>query len=189
VFFNDSWVDYDDRVNYLLDADIGVSTHPVHAETRFSFRTRILDYLWAGLPVISSDGDAFAEIIRESGCGIVVPPRDARALADAIRTLLTDDSTLSRAAESARTLRSRFEWSESLAPLVEFCRAPRRAPDRALMAENRGTLGGSRFERIIAMPPGRRRDLALLTYYVRRGGLALVREKLDERRQRVSRES
>ena len=24
VFFNDGWVDYDDRQNYLLDADVGV---------------------------------------------------------------------------------------------------------------------------------------------------------------------
>ena len=54
VFFNEQWVAYDDRQNYLLDADIGVSTHFHHVETEFSFRTRILDYLWAGLPFVTT---------------------------------------------------------------------------------------------------------------------------------------
>ncbi len=48
VFFNEEWVPYDERQNYLLDADVAVTTHFHHVETEFSFRTRVLDYLWAG---------------------------------------------------------------------------------------------------------------------------------------------
>ncbi len=186
VFFNDSWVDYDDRVNYLLDADLGVSTHPLHAETRFSFRTRILDYLWAGLPVVSSAGDAFAEVIDRTGCGRVAPIGDPVGLASAIRELLTDADAYDRAHEAALRERERFEWSRSLRPLLEFCANPREAADRTLMAASGAALGGSRFERILMMPRGRRRDLALLLYYFRRGGLSLVREKLGERQDRLS---
>ena len=47
----------DERAGYLLDADIAVSTHFEHVETAFSFRTRVLDYLWAGLPSVSDRGD------------------------------------------------------------------------------------------------------------------------------------
>lgn len=184
VFFNDGWVDYDDRVNYLLDADIGVSTHPVHAETRFSFRTRILDYLWAGLPVVSSDGDAFAEIIRESGCGRVVPPRDPAALAEAIAALRPGGTERARALEGVSRVRPQFEWAQTLQPLRVFCESPRPAADRGLMSEGGSPLISSRFEQILLMPKGRRRDAALLLYYLRRGGLGLVREKLAERRNR-----
>lgn len=187
VFFNDSWVDYDDRANYLLDADLGVSTHPIHAETRFAFRTRILDYLWAGLPVVVSDGDSFAETVADGGWGRVVPPGDPRALADAVRALLTDSAAYDAAREAAMTAREAFVWREALRPLVEFCKDPRPAPDRDLMTDV-GAVGGSRFERILMMPKGRRRDLALLVYYFRRGGLELVREKLGERRDRLTRD-
>ena len=45
VFFNFDWVDYDARQDYFLESDIGIITHPEHIETRFAFRTRILDYL------------------------------------------------------------------------------------------------------------------------------------------------
>ena len=50
VFFHETWVPYADRQNWLLDADAGVTTHFEHVETTFAFRTRLLDYLWAGLP-------------------------------------------------------------------------------------------------------------------------------------------
>ncbi len=170
VFFNDAWVDYDDRVNYLLDADLGVSTHVLHAETRFSFRTRILDYLWAGLPVVASDGDAFAEIIGSAAAGRIVPPADPAALAGAILDLLSTPGALDVASDRARALRSRFLWQESLRPLIDFCAEPQPAADRSQLAQRRANAAGTRFARILLMPKGRRRDAALFAYYLRRGG-------------------
>lgn len=46
VFFNEDWVPYEERADFLMESDIRVSTHLPHVETAFSFRTRILDYLW-----------------------------------------------------------------------------------------------------------------------------------------------
>jgi glycosyltransferase involved in cell wall biosynthesis len=48
VFFNHGWLPYDERQDALLEADVGISAHLDHAEARFAFRTRLLDYLWAG---------------------------------------------------------------------------------------------------------------------------------------------
>lgn len=189
VFFNDEWVEYDDRVNYLMDADLGVSTHILHAETRFSFRTRILDYLWGAKPVVASDGDAFAEIIRDAGAGRIVPPGDTRALADAILELLGDHTAYAKAATAAAALRDSFAWESTLEPLVAYCRNPRPAVDRNLMRGSGPVAGGSRFERILMMPKGWRRDAALLAYYFRRGGVSLVREKLSKRRSREARDA
>ena len=72
VFFNTSWVDYSERENYLTEADAGVSTHFSHIETTFSFRTRILDYLWAELPMVVTAGDHFAELSAAEKLGVVV---------------------------------------------------------------------------------------------------------------------
>ena len=71
VFFNEAWVPYDQRHNWLLDADCGVTTHFEHVETTFAFRTRVLDYLWAGLPIVTTDGDAFADLVRTERLGVV----------------------------------------------------------------------------------------------------------------------
>ena len=90
VFFNEGWVDYSERQNFLLEANVGVTVHFDSAETRFSFRTRALDYLWAGLPIVATDGDAFAELIEREGLGLTVPAEDPEALEEALYRLLTD---------------------------------------------------------------------------------------------------
>lgn len=187
IFFNDSWVDYETRADYLLDADLGVSTHVWHVETRFSFRTRILDYLWAGLPIVTTDGDTLAELVRTRQLGEVVPPSDPAALAEAIVATLGDPERHSRIAGRVRATREEFVWSRTLAPLVEFCLDPHHAADRPHEAPRRSALSSTGFDRILAMPKGLRRDVALLQHYLRQGGLSLVKEKLGRRRTRLKR--
>lgn len=131
VFFNEGWVDYDDRENFLLEATLGVTTHYNSAETRYSFRTRSLDYLWAALPIVTTEGDAFAELVETEGLGFTVPPEDPEALEDAFVRLLYDKELAEGCRARAAALRKLFRWSVVLGPLVEFCRQPRRAPDLA----------------------------------------------------------
>ena len=129
VFFNDQWVEHERRADYLLDADLGVSTHLDHLETAFSFRTRLLDYVWAGLPIINTTGDAFEPIITEGDLGAVVPPGDVDALAAAIETLLYDPDRLTATAARVRAAAPDLHWSRALAPLVAYCAAPYGAAD------------------------------------------------------------
>jgi glycosyltransferase involved in cell wall biosynthesis len=129
AFFNEGWVEYEDRQNYLLDADIGVSTHLDHIETAMSYRTRILDYLWASLPTVATAGDALAELIEARRLGLTVPAGDIDALDAALGGLLDDDDLRARMGANAGAAAEDLTWSKVLAPLVEFCRAPRRAPD------------------------------------------------------------
>lgn len=128
VFFND-WVPYSERHRYLLEADVGVSLHLNHLETRFSFRTRMLDYIWCGLPVVSTSGDVMSEWIARDGLGAVVPPEDPEQLAEAIETLLDFKSrpeTAERFAEAAKHL----TWEQVTVPLRAFCREPRLSPGK-----------------------------------------------------------
>lgn len=131
VFFNDHWVPYAERANYLVEADIGVSAHMEHVETRFAFRTRLLDYMWAGLPMIVSEGDTLADVVRERGLGYVVGVGDIDGWVDAIFTL-ADRRTNRRAsyAVAFEAARQAFAWPEVLKPLLQFSQRPRYAPDK-----------------------------------------------------------
>lgn len=124
VFFNFNWVDYNDRQNYLLEADIGVSNHFNTLETRFSFRTRILDYLWANLPIICTEGDHFAELVEEERLGAVVPYEDEEALARAIIDLIDNKEKYNKSKENAARIAEKFKWSRVTEPIVSFCREP-----------------------------------------------------------------
>jgi GT2 family glycosyltransferase/glycosyltransferase involved in cell wall biosynthesis len=129
VFFNEGWVAYDDRQNFLLESDIGVSTHLDHVETEFSFRTRILDYLWASLPVVATGGDSFGDIIEAHGVGLTVPPGDVDALEAALFQLLDDEELAAGCRAASGRLSEEYRWTAVLEPLIEFCRSPHRAPD------------------------------------------------------------
>ncbi len=130
VFFNQSWVDYEDRQDYLLEADIGVSMHFEHAETAFSFRTRMLDYLWCRLPMVATEGDGFADLIEREGLGYVVAPRDVDSVSDGLRALLENQAQAAACRANIDRVRAHCRWSETLAPLTRFCAQPYRAPDR-----------------------------------------------------------
>jgi glycosyltransferase involved in cell wall biosynthesis len=129
VFFGD-WLEYDQRVGVLLDADLAISTHHDHVETRYSFRTRLLDALWAGLPVVTTAGDALADTLTAAGAGVAVPPGDATALATVVEALLADDGARADAGAAARRLADGLRWSDVLRPLVNFCASPRPSADR-----------------------------------------------------------
>ncbi len=130
VFFNEAWIPYDDRGAYLREADAGVSTHYEHLETTFSFRTRILDYLWAELPIVTTDGDSFAELVGKEDLGVVVHERDVDGLANALESVLFDDSARRRHVANVKRVREGFTWENVLTPLVEFVREPMRAADK-----------------------------------------------------------
>src|SRR4051812_36936734 len=88
VFFNEDWVPYEERGAYLLEADLGVSAHFDDVESRFAFRTRLLDCFWAGLPVVTTSGDSMADLVERRSVGRTVPPRDVQAWADTLESLL-----------------------------------------------------------------------------------------------------
>jgi len=177
VFFNDSWVPYSDRQNYLTESDAGVSTHFSHIETTFSFRTRILDYLWASIPMVVTEGDTFADLVAQEGLGVVVPAQDVDALADALARVLFDTDFAAKCRANIERIRERYLWSETLRPLAAFMKEPRRAADRV---EARLALGGLLNPGRVKAPRRRgfRYDLGLVGHYLRNGGPLVVARKV-----------
>jgi glycosyltransferase involved in cell wall biosynthesis len=143
VHFNRGWVPYAEREAYLLEADVGVCAHFDHLEARFSFRTRVLDHFWAGLPSVVSSGDSIGDLVDRRGLGRAVAPGDDEDFALACAPLLDDPMAHADAARRVRELAPSLRWSEVARPLVEFCRSapsrPARQPARSALA--RATYG------------------------------------------------
>ena len=129
VFFYD-WVPYQERQNYLLEADIGASLHLNHIETRFSFRTRFLDYLWAGLPILTTAGDILSDEVTRWGLGKVVKNGDAEQVGQALIELLTTPNLRQEYQPRFEQVREKYEWETVMTPLLKFCEAPYRAADK-----------------------------------------------------------
>ncbi len=138
VHVNTGWVPYAERGQWLADADLAVSAHRDHLEARYAHRTRLLDALWAGLPVVTTRGDALSDLIERERLGAAVAPGDADGYAEACARLLgpEGDGARARVAEVAPALR----WSVLAAPLVAWCEStpPRRRVRRDVV--RRATL-------------------------------------------------
>lgn len=138
VHVYDGWVPYDERGGWLLEADIGVTAHRDHAETRFAFRTRVLDYLWAGLPVVGTAGDTLIDLAGEGG----VPVGDDGAFATAVARVLDPGPARDEAIARAAQLRVEMTWERCAAPLLAFVEDAHARPvrHRDLAAVTRTTL-------------------------------------------------
>jgi len=126
VFFLGEWVPYAQRGALLAECDAGVSLHRPGIEADLAFRTRVLDYLWAGLPVVLTEGDAIADLVAGAGAGLTVAAEDGQGLAEALRRLVTDADLRDRCRAGSHELARQLSWERVAAPLNEFCRSPRR---------------------------------------------------------------
>lgn len=160
VFFNFGWVKYDERQNYLMESDAGIITHPLHIETRFSFRTRVLDYIWADLPVISTEGDFFSDLIKTEKIGLVVKEKDPQDIAEAIKKIADDKVFYKSCVENISRIADDYRWEKACSPLVKFCMDP-------VISAVKDTEGQS-FEKdncSAASPGGRKRCLISSFFY------------------------
>jgi len=128
VFFG-GWVPYEEWPNYLLESDIGLSLHFDTLESRLAFRSRVLDYVWAGLPMVVTRGDATGELVSRYGLGEVVGYEAGGEIAAALLRLL--EKPKSSFGASSERARAELAWEKAAAPLVGFCQHPRCAPDKA----------------------------------------------------------
>ena len=88
VHFHERWIPYAERGAWLTQAACAISAHADHLETRFAYRTRLLDCFWAGLPAVCTTGDDLAERVEREDMGAVAPPGDVRALSEALERVL-----------------------------------------------------------------------------------------------------
>ncbi len=125
------WIPAARRYDLLRDVDLLVSTHRYSLETRLSLRTRFLDALAAGCPVLTSDGGGMSRLLRDHEAGWVVPPEDAGALSDALCEMLEGDPEEVRKRRlGGQRLLQEFHWDRVLEPLIGFCKEPVVDPEK-----------------------------------------------------------
>jgi glycosyltransferase involved in cell wall biosynthesis len=74
----------------------------------------------AGVPLIASSAGSLPEVVDAPRGGILVPPGDARALAEAADKLLSDDMLRLSLSASARESAARFSWSSVADAHLQF---------------------------------------------------------------------
>lgn len=130
VHFNRGWVDYEERQNFLLEADVGVSAHFDNPETRFAFRTRMLDYLWCELPIVCTRGDVFAQHVQDNGLGLVVDFESVEGWVAALLRLKGDQAFHAQCSCQIADFSRAFTWRSIMDRFIGNIDGLRAAADR-----------------------------------------------------------
>lgn len=86
----------------------------------------IREAMGAGLPVVATAIGGIAEAVQDGASGLLIPPDDPRALADAIARLAGDAGLRSRMGERGREIcREKFDYDRWIARTVEVMQAVR----------------------------------------------------------------
>ena len=120
VFFNE-WAPYKLRQTFLLGSDVGLSIHHERIETEFSYRTRVMDYIWARLPVITTEGDSIAKMVKVENIGEVVKYEDTHQLSRVIESMATNKSLKEIYRKNLNKIAPGFYWENVTRPLVKYC--------------------------------------------------------------------
>ena len=109
----------DDRTLHRTYRNCRFTVYPSRME---GFGLPIAESLWHGKPCVCGGNGALGEIARLGGC-LIVDQTNADALAHAMRTLLTDNTTYERLAADARAREFR-SWTDYINKLQEHLKAP-----------------------------------------------------------------
>lgn len=126
----------DDRVTFLplvnpseviptiarYDVAVNLLTNPLgELNVRFCSTNKMYEYLAAGLPILSSDLDAFVEEFVETGAAVAVNADDVESIVKGLHALVDNPQHLPAMKDKASELsRTRFHWGTQEAKLLEM---------------------------------------------------------------------
>jgi glycosyltransferase involved in cell wall biosynthesis len=152
-FIMNGWIDGRDVKNYYFEADIGINIDRDIYEVRLGSKNRILDWMRAGLPTLSSNVCELTEIIAREGLGYTYRPHDPQDLASKILYVSKNRKGLAAIAKKAREYgKENFTFKKTAESLCEWARQPARSPDgdmpRRLLLDREESLRN--YERIVS---------------------------------------
>ncbi len=94
----------DEIARLLQDADVLVAPSvPTHDGRREGIPVVLMEAMGSGVPVIASNISGIPELVEDGFSGLLVPPRDAMSLANALERYYTDPNLRGRLAQAGRT--------------------------------------------------------------------------------------
>jgi len=125
------WQPVNQVPDYYRQADVGINLDAFHYETLLGTRTRLVEMMRYGLPVITSLGCELSVIIQQQALGLTFSIGDVDAFGDCLVALATDSTARQEMARRAQGYASKqLSFAETTRPFREWAQRPYHAPDR-----------------------------------------------------------
>lgn len=110
--------DIDDRRQIVAEFEnCHVFTHP---SIQDAFANVCLESMAAARPLVVSDAASMPDMVRAAQSGLIVPPEDPQALADALIHLLEDNSLREQFSQNGRTFAKAMTWQRTAERFIQL---------------------------------------------------------------------
>ena len=110
------YVPYQDLPRYYKSADVFCAPNTGQE----SFGIVLLEAMAAGAPIVASRIDGFSDVLTDGVHGILVPPQDSTALAEALRRMLMDAAMREGMARAGARHAQQYSWDSVSVRVLEF---------------------------------------------------------------------
>jgi glycosyltransferase involved in cell wall biosynthesis len=114
------WVDDATFPAYMSACDVCLVPHARTTHTETTVPHKLFQYMATGTPVVVTDLDPLARVVEDADAGVVVPPEDPAAMADALADLASDPERRRQlGANGRRAVEETYNWERDGRRLVE----------------------------------------------------------------------
>lgn len=121
MFFVD-WVDFDKRASWYKSANIVISLNQPGEENRYSWRTRVMDYVWGELAILTNGGDPLSEDLIAANAALRLPELSSKAIVDSLQDVFIHRDKLASVKKQVKNIKPNYYWpviTKSLALLIK----------------------------------------------------------------------
>ena len=118
VYFVD-WVDFSDRVNWFQHAKAVISINNVGEENIYSWRTRVMDFVWGEIPMITNGGDPLSDSLISHNAAIELEDIDESTLYQTLNSILSQEAVIAEVRKELLKQKKQYYWENVVSPLDE----------------------------------------------------------------------
>lgn len=130
-FFMNGWINGSDVPNYYFEADIGINIDKDIYEVRLGSKNRILDWMRAGLCVLSSNVCELTEIMKRERIGFTFKAHDFNDLSNVLLYLSHNKEEVKKTGQRGKNYAKEcFNFNKTTECVMEWLKSPEFAPDK-----------------------------------------------------------
>ncbi len=128
MIINQEWIDFNSRADWYLGSDVVVVFNKEGEENKLAWRTRVVDFIWADLPIITNAGDPLGEELVLNGAAIKAHGETRAHILDALKEAAKAGKHM-ELKKNINIVRERYYWDKVTTELSEVIVSATRATD------------------------------------------------------------
>jgi phosphatidylinositol alpha-mannosyltransferase len=95
-----------------------------------------------GKPIVATSNEGYASVVTDGKEGLLVPPKNTKALAEALKTLIEDERLRKKFGENGLAAVKEYDWSIIARRIIDYYeQASKKLKQDSVPADTRFTTG------------------------------------------------